>query len=283
VSYQDWRRGLQEVVDAGLRDHRAAQVIAALGAEIAKAEKAPAAAPPPVPRTRPAVPTPVLGVDACSGGWVGVLLRPDAPLQVLLAETIGALVDLARETAPVTVAAIDIPIGLPDAGRRQADVQARRALPGKGSSVFTTLIRKAWLAPTRVAADEVSRAITGLGVGAQVWGLREKVVEVDDWLRTHPPFRVVESHPELCFAEMSGAPLLPSKRTAEGAAARRSALLAGGIHPPPFYAGQGYAEDDLLDACAVAWSAARCAAGTARSLPEAPEVFSDQLPAAIWV
>jgi hypothetical protein len=33
----------------------------------------------------------------------------------------------------------------------------------------------------------------------------------------------------------------------------------------------------------VAWTAARCASGTARSLPERPEVFSDQIPAAIWV
>ena len=41
--------------------------------------------------------------------------------------------------------------------------------------------------------------------------------------------------------------------------------------------------DDLLDACAVAWTARRYAAGTAYSLPDPPEVFSDGLPAAIWV
>jgi predicted RNase H-like nuclease len=40
---------------------------------------------------------------------------------------------------------------------------------------------------------------------------------------------------------------------------------------------------DGLDACAVAWTAARYAAGTAYSLPDPPEVFSDNLPAAIWV
>jgi len=41
--------------------------------------------------------------------------------------------------------------------------------------------------------------------------------------------------------------------------------------------------DDLLDACAVAWTAARYAAGTAYSLPDPPEVFSDGIPASIWV
>jgi predicted RNase H-like nuclease len=46
--------------------------------------------------------------------------------------------------------------------------------------------------------------------------------------------------------------------------------------------GQGYAADDVLDACAVAWSAARHVSGLARSLPDPPEVFSDGIPAAIW-
>ena len=45
---------------------------------------------------------------------------------------------------------------------------------------------------------------------------------------------------------------------------------------------RGVGEDDLLDACAVARSARRVALA-ARSLPDPPEVFSDGVPAAIWV
>jgi predicted RNase H-like nuclease len=56
-----------------------------------------------------------------------------------------------------------------------------------------------------------------------------------------------------------------------------------GLEPPAYVRGQGYAADDLLDACVVAWTAARYAAGTAYSLPDPPEVFSDGIPAAIWV
>jgi predicted RNase H-like nuclease len=41
--------------------------------------------------------------------------------------------------------------------------------------------------------------------------------------------------------------------------------------------------DDVLDAAAVAWTAARVAAGTARSLSDPPAVFADGLPAAIRV
>ncbi len=45
----------------------------------------------------------------------------------------------------------------------------------------------------------------------------------------------------------------------------------------------GFGEDDLLDACAAAWTAVRRARGEAESLPAEPEVFSDGIPAAIWV
>ena len=47
--------------------------------------------------------------------------------------------------------------------------------------------------------------------------------------------------------------------------------------------GSGYAPDDVLDACAVAWSAHRRATGDARWLPDPPEVFSDGIRAAIVV
>ena len=117
----------------------------------------------------------------------------------------------------------------------------------------------------------------------KVEALREKLLQVDDWVHTRPQVRVVEVHPELCFAEMTGAPVLSKKRQPGGAADRRNALSAQGLTVPPYYAGSGFAEDDLLDACAAAWTAVRVATGTARSLPEEPERFSDGIPAAIWV
>jgi predicted RNase H-like nuclease len=77
--------------------------------------------------------------------------------------------------------------------------------------------------------------------------------------------------------------VVPSKATPEGTMARRGALANAGIEPPAYTGGQGYAADDLLDACAVAWTAARYADGTAYCLPDPPEIFSDGIPAAIWV
>jgi predicted RNase H-like nuclease len=229
------------------------------------------------------VTVPVLGVDGCPGGWVGAVLVPGAPRpRVVVAPTIEQLVETVRADLDVQVVGIDIPIGLPDGTVRQADVLARRALPGRAGSVFTTLTRSAYLAGDRAAADAVNRGLSGQGVGAQAFALRAKILEVDAWLRTRPTVEVVEVHPEVAFATMAGG-VLPAKRTPEGQQARLDALLGAGIARPSVLKGSGYAPDDVLDACAVAWSAHRRATGDARFLPDPPEVFSDGIRAAIVV
>jgi predicted RNase H-like nuclease len=211
------------------------------------------------------------------------VLVPGAPRpRVVVAPTIGLLVETVRADVDIQVVGIDIPIGLPDNATRQADVLARRSLPGRASSVFTTLTRSAYLAPDRAAADAVNRGLSGQGVGAQAFALRSRILEVDAWLRTRPTVDVVEVHPEVSFTAMTGAPL-PGKRTDEGRRARLDALAAAGVNGPSVLKGSGYAADDVLDACAAAWSAHRRATGDARWLPDPPEVFSDGIRAAIVV
>lgn len=229
------------------------------------------------------VTVPVLGVDGCRGGWVGAVLEPGAPRpRIAVAKGIGELVETVRSSLGVAVVGIDIPIGLPDTTTRQADALARTALKGKASSVFTTLTRAAYAAPDRAAADTVNRARCGQGVGAQAFALRDKIVEVDAWVRARPTLTVIEVHPELSFAAMSGSPIGLSKKTDAGRTARLEALRSVGIGSPSILSGSGYGADDVLDACAVAWTAARHANGLATSLPSAPEHFSDGIPAAIW-
>jgi predicted RNase H-like nuclease/ADP-ribose pyrophosphatase YjhB (NUDIX family) len=238
-------------------------------------------APPPVL----APPAPVLGVDACPAGWVGVVIDPQRRASVFVAPDITGLVDLVRERHDVPVVAVDIPIGLPDTGGRQADAAARRALVGKASSVFSTPVRAAVEAATYEEARAANLAATDgrTSVSAQAYALREKVLQVDAWVRGRPGARVIEVHPEVSFARMAGAPLLARKKDADGVRARREALAAHGIVAPAWFRGAGFGEDDLLDACAVAWTAVRHALGVSESYPEVPEVFSDGIPAAIWV
>ena len=230
------------------------------------------------------VSAPVLGVDACKAGWVGAILEPGSPRpRIAVAATVDALVETVRQSLAIQAVAIDIPIGLPDSTTRGADSAARKALRGRASSVFTTLTRAAYGEPTRAAADPVNRGLTGQGVGAQAFGLRAKILEVDAWVRSRPTVGVIEVHPELCFATMAGAPIAPGKKTDDGRVARLAALRAAGLASPSVLSGSGYAADDVLDACAAAWTAARWVNGEARPLPDPPETFSDGIPAAIWV
>jgi len=68
---------------------------------------------------------------------------------------------------PVEVVAIDIPIGLPDAGPRQADDLASAAVGARWPSVFKTPVREALQAPDQVAAIAINRRLAGAGVSAQ--------------------------------------------------------------------------------------------------------------------
>jgi predicted RNase H-like nuclease/GrpB-like predicted nucleotidyltransferase (UPF0157 family) len=241
-------------------------------------------------RTRWQVPSatdgpPVLGVDGCRAGWVGGLLT-GTTYDVLVAADVEALVVEARRRAPgLEVVAIDIPIGLPDTGRRKADLLARTLLPvGRKSSVFPTPTRATAREATFLEASATSRRTTdGKGISQQSFGIVPKILEVDRFVRGGPPVTVLESHPEVTFAELDAACVVPSKTTVVGRETRRAALRRAGLEPPAYLRGHGYGPDDLLDACAVAWTARRYAAGTAFSLPDPPEVFSDGLPAAIWV
>ncbi len=222
----------------------------------------------------------VLGVDGCPAGWVGALLVDDG-LELVVGTTVAELLGSLR-VAP-TVVGIDIPIGLPDAGPREADRSARRELPpGRKSSVFPTPARAAVLADTWPEANAANRAATGKGLSHQGFHLCAKIAEVDAWLADAPGVVVLEVHPEVSFAAL-GADTMFSKRTAEGVRTRRAALASAGLRLPETVRGRGFAVDDALDACAVAWTARRHARGESRSLPEVPERFSDGWPAAIHV
>jgi predicted RNase H-like nuclease len=223
----------------------------------------------------------VLGVDATKTGWVGVVLgATGAYLDALVRPTIGALVETVEDLA---VVAIDVPIGLPDSGRRIADSEARKRVGSRHASVFSSPTRGAMEADTLPTAVVAQLAATGKGLTAQTWGLRAKLIEVDRWVKTGPDVRVVEVHPEVSFAAMNGSPLAASKHSWTGQAERRKLLAAAGITIPTDIGDAGRCSvDDVLDAAAAAWSAHRVRAGAGQRLPDPPEVFADGLDSAIY-
>lgn len=227
----------------------------------------------------------VLGVDGCPGGWVAV--APDLDrTRVYAAATLTGLLDAVAVDGPAGTVGVDIPIGLPDSARRQADLLAAGLLGPRRSSIFATPVRAALVEPDYATAVQVNRKLTGHGFSRQAFGLRAKVLEVDLFVRTGGSAGDLhEVHPELSFATMAGGPLRYGKKTWAGAVERQARLaeqdipLDRSLGPDPGRAGV----DDVLDAAAAAWSARRYAAGAARSLPDPPERFGDGIRCAIWV
>lgn len=223
--------------------------------------------------------TRVLGIDGCSTGWAGIAWDGRG-VQGLFARR---LVDLLADAGDVAAVVLDMPIGLPDRGVRQADVLAKKALGAKASSIFLTSTRAALAGTTQAEAQALNRAHGGGGVTAQAFGLHAKIAEVDVAVRAAGA-RVVEGHPELSFAALAGAPVLEPKRSWAGSAVRRRLLAGQGIDLDVDLGevGRKAAVDDVVDAAVLAWTAARVARGEAVSRPDPPEVASDGWPAAIW-
>jgi predicted RNase H-like nuclease len=224
----------------------------------------------------------VLGVDACRRGWIAIAVE-DVVTGAYCAEDIHTLVSQAEAEGPPAVVAIDMPIGLPDRGHRQADVLARAEIGLLWPSVFMTPVREALLAADHATASAINRELTGQGVSVQAFGLKPKLFQVESWVRS-TPLRAVEVHPEVCFARLAGAPLTVRKSSWAGAERRRALLasagitLTGALGPATEHAGV----DDVLDAGAAAWAARRVLLGRAQPLPDPPETFSDGWPCAIW-
>ena len=223
--------------------------------------------------------TRVIGVDACKRGWVGIT----SDLCGYFGSTVAELVELADRDGTLDVVAIDIPIGLPATGPRQADVVARGLVGKRASSVFPTPIRAALQAQTHAEGSLISVAATGKGVSAQAFALGRKILEVDAWLRGLDR-TVIEVHPEVSFAIMAGRPLSHPKSTWAGSQERRALLRTAGINIPDDLgiAGERAGADDVLDAAAAQWTAARHAKGVAIALPEEPERFDNEPASAIW-
>ncbi len=224
----------------------------------------------------------VLGVDACRAGWVAIACS-GREIQAYVHEDIASIAALAAADGPVDVIGIDIPIGLADSTIRQADLLARKVAGARWASVFVTPVRPALAMHDHQDASALNRRLTGSGISRQAFNLRDKIRQVDEWL-PGAPCPVVEVHPELVFGELAGGPLTDSKSTWAGAVQRRQLLAGVGIEVcgDLGLTGQQAGVDDVLDAAAVAWTAARVARGAARCMPDSPERFSDGIACAIW-
>ncbi len=217
----------------------------------------------------------IAGVDGCPGGWYLVQARLEGG--AVEGRVCRSFAELLQTLPPSALIAVDMPIGLLDAGARACDVQARALLGRRGSSVFPAPLRGVLGAATHVEASARARALDGRGMSIQAYNILRKVEEVDAALcaDARAAARTFEVHPEVSFAQLNGGPaLLQGKKSADGHAQRRALLEVQfpgqldpllGAHPR-----RQVQADDVLDALACLWSARRLARGQALCLPAQP-------------
>jgi len=130
----------------------------------------------------------------------------------------------------------------------------------------------------------------GRRLSRQTFAILPKIAEADALLRTDAWARrtLHEVHPELCFARWSHAPMIHGKKSPAGREERRR-LVAGAFGQGVFestYAslrGSHAGADDLADAFAAAWTAARIRVGRAERLPGESIADAAGLPMHIWI
>ena len=228
------------------------------------------------------------GIDGCPAGWIVCLIAEEGPLDPEI-RVVTRLADLFAPGVAPAVAAIDMPIGLPDhigPPGRGPELLVRPMLGERQSSVFSIPSRAAvWAGEglddragyAAACAAALATSEPPKKVSKQAFALFPKIREVDRLMRGAAPPALFEAHPEVAFAVLNaGRPMaLPKKVKSRpnpaGLDERRRFLAALGFAPsflvdPP----RGAGPDDLLDACVLALVARRIAAGTAVSFPDPP-------------
>jgi predicted RNase H-like nuclease len=193
--------------------------------------------------------------------------------------------EIIRHPDEPAVIAVDIPIGLPGvagAGGRACDGAARAFLGKRSMAVFAVPARAALEHSDyrQACAAALAHSDPPRQISRQMFNILPKVREVDALMTPEMQSRVHECHPEAAFAAMNGGQPLAEPKKRKGRAnqagldLRRALLIAEGfgerfLRDTRFPRARA-TEDDFLDACACAWTAARIFAGTAMRLPPDP-------------
>lgn len=232
----------------------------------------------------------VAGADGCRGGWFVVLVNTRSSRTChQVVQRFPEMLELLEKPA---VVAVDIPVGLLDRavkGGRRCDKEARRILgQPRACSVFSPPVRGALQHSEYASANKANRASSSenIGISKQSFGLRKKLLEVDEFMTPKLQDIVREVHPELCFYELNGRrPMKYGKKASRraGLFERRRLLIRAGfgqvISEIGTYPRSKVAEDDVLDACVACWTASR---RKAICIPEEPPRDRRGLRMEIW-
>lgn len=221
----------------------------------------------------------VLGVDGWSRGWIGIELYDGRFAADHVALTLADII----KSNYYDVITVDIPLGLLDRGFRQADIESKKELGPRSSSVFMTPPRPVLNQDLFATANALSRVLTGSGLSQQSYALRHRVLEADELFDDGETLPFFETHPEVSFTKMGDGPASFSKKTWRGQHDRMLLLEAHGIAiPAELGEAAQVPPDDILDAAAAAWSAHRIANGLCGTIPRPPQLNERGQRVAIW-
>jgi predicted RNase H-like nuclease len=197
-----------------------------------------------------------IGVDGCKAGWFYVAIS-SFKLEFGIISTLEALFS---QYGAIEEIVVDIPIGLFDEGSepRACDIQARKLLKPRGSTVFPAPLRPCLKANDYEHACVISKKLSGKSLSKQAYNIFNKIDEVDSLLRSYVKYQGVikEAHPELGFRFLNnGVPLLSRKKDRDGLEERLKLLsqtqpFAHDIYTKALakYPRKQLAKDDIVDA-----------------------------------
>jgi len=191
-----------------------------------------------------------IGIDGFRGGWVAVYIDEKGGRYFDYSHSLDNLI-----AVPHTRAMIDLPVGLPDRGYRQCDVEARELV---GSRVFLGARWGVWGFEHYKDANEHYWGKGDKGISRQLWCIRSKLREVNIPMSPARQAKLKETHPELVFWRLAGGNL-HNKKSETGRQQRLRLLREQGISEIDLWLKMrqetGIARDDMIDACVCALAA----------------------------
>ena len=220
--------------------------------------------------------TVIAGVDGCKSGWI--CITRELVTGSIDSAVFGDAQQLLRQTLEHSIITVDIPIGLTELEPRQCDLEARKILGKRRSSVFPAPIRPVLYMETYQEANSAHKQITGKGISKQSYAICKKILEFDRILSENPALqkKIKEVHPEVCFWALNKKkPMSHNKKTTDGLINRRKLIVdyfgdetLKTSRSKHFY--KDVADDDIHDAFAALWTAERIYKNNAGRIPKDP-------------
>jgi predicted RNase H-like nuclease len=229
----------------------------------------------------------IAGSDRSKAGWLTLVLVNG----VLKAHLYPDFNKLLQKQPALDVLVADVPIGLPHEYPRQCDKLARETVKPRHNSVFMTPLRQVLDCSNHSEANSKHRELAGVGLSQQAFHILPAICEVDNAIQAGEISADIlhEGHPEVSFWAINGKQgIMDYKKTPVGHYFRRRLLERefGEDHLPAirkqFPLKRQAADDDIVDALAMLWTAQRIAAGKAERIPAQPDRDKTGIDMAIW-